>query len=93
MAGENRGRYLLIGLIMGGIIGAVIALWIVESRRVRFRKQGPGVGSALGELVTVIKDEVVPRVKEAIGEAMLGREAPRRTPPEEEEGRGGVEEV
>ena len=93
MAGGNRGQYFLIGLVLGGVFGALIAVWLIERRRVRFRGQGPGVGSALGDLVGVIKDEVVPRVKEAIGEAMLGREAPRRTRPEEGEERGGVEEV
>jgi gas vesicle protein len=70
VAGANRGRYFLIGLILGGVVGALIAVWIVESRRVRFRKQGAGLGSRVAEFIAVVKDEIIPGVREAIRQGM-----------------------
>jgi len=66
VAGENRGQYFLIGLILGGLIGAGIAIWIVESRRVRFRKQGAGFGGRVAEFISVVRDEFIPGLREAI---------------------------
>ena len=70
MAGENRGQYFLIGLILGGVVGALIAIWIFESRRVRFRKQGAGFGGRVAEFIAVVRDEIIPGVREAIRHGM-----------------------
>jgi len=66
VAGENRGQYFLVGVVLGGLIGAGIAIWVVESRRVRFRKQGAGFGGRVAEFISVVRDEFMPGLREAI---------------------------
>ncbi len=66
MAGENRGQYFLLGVVLGGLIGAGIAIWVIESRHVRFRKQGAGFGGKVSEFISVVRDEFIPGLREAI---------------------------
>ena len=92
MAGGNRGRYLLLGLLIGGLVGALVVIWIYQSRRVRFRRQGSSQG-ILSELAAIVRDDILPRIREAIGEAMLGKDAGRAAGSDEEErleGQGSV---
>jgi gas vesicle protein len=85
VAGENRGQYFLIGIVLGGLIGAGIAIWIVESRRVRFRKQGAGFGGRVAEFISVVRDEFIPGLRDAIRQsAEEETEVPHRMSPDEE---------
>ncbi len=77
MAEENRGHGFLTGLIIGGVIGAALAIWLVERRR---RPGQRGVGSRAGGLASFIKDEVLGGAREAIRRAIEeGRETAQRT--------------
>ena len=69
MGGENKGRYFLLGVVLGGLAGAGMAIWVMESRRVRFRQQGGGFGSRVAEFVSVIRDEFIPGLREAMRES------------------------
>ncbi len=85
MAGENKGRYFLIGLILGGLIGAGIAIWIVQSKSVRFRKQGGGFGGRVAEFISVVRDEFIPGLREAIRQSTEEEvETPSRISSDEE---------
>jgi hypothetical protein len=85
VAGENRGQYFLIGIVLGGLIGAGIAIWIVESRRVRFRKQGAGFGGRVAEFISVVRDEFIPGLRDAISKSTEEEtEVPRHISSDEE---------
>jgi hypothetical protein len=77
VGGENRSRYFLLGVVLGGLIGAGVAIWVMESRRVRFRQQsGGGFGSRVAEFISVVRDEFIPGLREAM------RESPEEEPGE-----------
>ena len=83
MAGESKGRYFLLGVVLGGLIGAGVAIWVMESRRVRFRQQGGGFGSRVAEFISVVRDEFIPGLREAIRES--AEEEPGEAMPSAEE--------
>ncbi len=79
MAEENRGHGFLTGLIIGGVLGAALTIWLVARIRPGGRG-GAGVGSRAGELASFIKDEVLGGAREVIRRAIEeGREAARST--------------
>ena len=79
MTEENRGHGFLTGLLIGGVIGAAITLWLVERTGQRGR-QGLGIGSRASDLASYIKDEVSSKVKELIRRTIEeGSETARRT--------------
>lgn len=87
MAGKNRS--FLIGLILGGVIGSVPAIWIAGRMRQRFRGRGTGPGGRASEFATVARErggEFLARVREHIRQAVEeGRESARKTRSEFEE--------
>lgn len=86
MGGENKGRYFLLGVVLGGLIGAGVAIWVMESRRVRFRQQGGGFGSRVAEFISVVRDEFIPGLREAMRESAEERqEGPGEAMPSAEE--------
>ena len=71
MGGESKGRYFLLGVAIGGLVGAGVAIWVMESRRVRFRQQsGGGFGSRVAEFISVVRDEFIPGLREAMRESV-----------------------
>jgi len=68
--GENRGRYFVLGLVLGGLVGAGIAVWVMESKRVRFRQQSGGIGGRVAEFISVVRDEFIPGLKDAVKQSV-----------------------
>ena len=79
MAGGNKGRGFLTGLILGGVIGSVLTAWIVARMRQRGRRVAV-VGSRVGEIAGVVKDELIGGVREVLRRAVEeGRETARKS--------------
>lgn len=68
--GENRGRYFVLGLVLGGLLGAGLAVWVMESKRVRFRQQSGGIGGRVAEFISVVRDEFIPGLKDAVKQSV-----------------------
>jgi hypothetical protein len=83
VGGESKGRYFLLGVVLGGLVGAGVAIWVMENRRVRFRQRGGGFGSRVAEFISVVRDEFIPGLREAMRES-AEEESGEATPSAEE---------
>ncbi|MFW6125829.1 MAG: hypothetical protein ACOC58_01865 [Chloroflexota bacterium] len=88
--GDNKGRYFLLGVVLGGLVGAGVAIWVVESKRLRFGQQSGGVGGRVAEFISVIRDEFIPGLREAVREGMEQTRTGEHGPSKREEPQGGV---
>lgn len=88
MASERRRPGFLIGLIMGAVIGSVLAVWITQRVRKQWRERGIDLGRA-GELAALARErggEFLARARQIIRQAIEeGREAATKTRSELEE--------
>lgn len=72
MADEHSGHGFLAGLIVGAVIGAGVAYWLIERRQPGYR----GISSKASDFVSFIKEEVMGGAREAMRRAVEeGRDA------------------
>ena len=85
---NSRGGFFF-GLLVGAVIGSVLALWFAPRVRRQLRERGIDVGGRLGELGAVIRekaDEFLDRAREGIRQAVEeGKEASGKARSELEE--------
>lgn len=78
MTEGNRFRVFLIGLLVGGIIGSVLAIFVAQRVRKQLKERGIDLGRA-GELAALAKergDQFLARVREIMRQAIEeGRKA------------------
>jgi len=75
---NSRGGF-FVGLLVGGVVGSVLTLWLADRVRRQLRERGIDVGGSLAEFSAIIRekaDEFLVRAKEAVKQAVEeGREA------------------
>jgi len=89
VAGNDRRRSFLIGLISGAVIGSVVTFWLAGRMRGWRGRRGTERGGRAGEIASVVMErasEFLEKVREAINQAVEeGRETARKTRSELEE--------
>jgi len=83
VAGKNRRRSFLTGLIVGGVVGSAVTVWLVGKMRWWGRRRGAELGGRAGEIASIVTErgsEFLARAKEAISQAIEeGKETARKT--------------
>lgn len=72
MTEENRCRVLLIGLLVGGIVGSVLTIFVAQRVRKQLKERGIDLGRA-GELAALARergDQFLARAREIIRQAI-----------------------
>jgi len=85
----NRSQTFLVGLLVGGVIGSVLTVWLTGRARRGLRERGIDIGGRLGELGSLAREkgeEFLGRAKEVIEHAIEeGKEASHKARSELEE--------
>jgi gas vesicle protein len=85
----NKSQSFLVGLVVGGVIGAALTLWLTGKVRHGLRDRGIDVGGRLGELGSLVREkgeDFLSRAKEVVEHTVEeGREARHRARSELEE--------
>lgn len=87
MVGKSSGRSFLTGLVLGGVVGSAITIWLVM--RMQRGRRGAQLGGRVGEIASIVRErggEFLGKVREIVSEAVEeGRGSARKTRSDVEE--------